>query len=145
MPLLAQPGLGQMLPCMPFNSTSCPPAHPPCLPLSLLAISTFQETQRQVQLCLLYTAQGLWPRKGWTDTQVLVTCAKPWTLPRGMGYLYLIQPKAPCGPALALRPGVWWGLDQRSSLFTVWAPAPGTILGMWWGLNKYVFMNYWMD
>ena len=62
-----------------------------------------------------------------------------------MGCFYLIHSKAPYGPALALRPGIWWGLDQRLSLFTVWAPAPSTILGMWWGLHKCVLMNYWMD
>ena len=64
MPLLAQPGLGQMLPCMPFKSTPCPPPRPSSVSaLSLLAISASQETQRQVQLCSLYTAQGLWPRQ----------------------------------------------------------------------------------
>ncbi|KAJ8785847.1 hypothetical protein J1605_006807 [Eschrichtius robustus] len=49
MPLLAQPRLGQMLPCMPFNSTPCLPRPSSMSALSLLAISASQETQRQGQ------------------------------------------------------------------------------------------------
>ena len=58
MPLMAQPGPYQMLLCMPFN------LRPPILcPLSLLAVSAFQETQCHIHLYRLCTAQGHWPGK----------------------------------------------------------------------------------
>lgn len=126
MTLQAQPGLGQMLLLCP-STTTCP------TPVSLLPVSFVPPRRLRATYssvgCALPQVTGSGSELDWYP--VLVTCAKPCTLPRRRGHLCLIHPNATYGPALALRPGVW-------------APAPSTIRTIWI-LKKYTFMNYWMD
>lgn len=80
------------------------------LPVSFVPPRRLRATYSSVG-CALPQVTGSGSELDWYP--VLVTCAKPCTLPRRRGHLCLIHPNATYGPALALRPGVWWDPDLR--------------------------------
>ena len=75
--------------------------------------------------CALHKVTGLGSGLGWYP--VLVTCAKPYTLPREMECLYLTHPKRPTWAPYGS--GVWSDLGQW--VHTVHCLSPNTWHNSW--------------